>query len=95
MSEPRAYTSIPDPIPTIEGVVATLTAVKETLEVLTGTSGQRGWANQVFIVKPRDQSEVPVGTKTGDLWIVPPVLPTDTWSLSVWREGRWDLIVLP
>lgn len=90
MSSP--YQAIPAPSASIEGLLASVQALKQTVDTLVGLRGARGTTNQVFVVRPNNQSEIPIASKDNDLWIIPPVLDTESWQLSVWRNGEWQKI---
>lgn len=87
------YRSIPAPSRNIDELVAAVDALKQNVETLMGIRGIRGIANQVFVVRPNNQSQIPVASKDNDLWIVPPVLAGEVWQVSVWRNGSWQSVI--
>lgn len=65
MSKP-SYPSIPEPTPTIEGILPAVQSLKMAVELLTGQqSGVSFGAPRVFV-----QPSQPLTGDKGDLWIV-------------------------
>lgn len=88
-----AYRSIPEPTANPKDLMAAVQALKQNVEVLMGIRGSRGFANQVFIVRARNQNEIPLATKDGDIWLIPPLTADESWQLSVWRNETWEKVV--
>lgn len=91
MSSP--YDAIPEPSDDTDNHAECLKALKQNVEILTGMLGSRGWGNQTIIFRAKDDRETtPVGTKNGDRWLIPPLLPGEVWVESVWVNGTWRVL---
>lgn len=84
----KLYASIPDPGADVGSLLATVSALKSTIETLVGINGQPGTAATVFV-----QPDMPaVGqAKNNDIWFKKPILATDVWVQSVWddKSQKW------
>jgi len=77
----NGFASIPEPTPTVEGLLETVQALKTTVEVLAGLrAGQP--AAYVFL-----QSSIPSQPKVGDLWI-----NSGNGVMTYWNGTTWLLV---
>lgn len=72
----KTFPAIPDPVPTVEGLLTTVQVLKMCVELLTG---QRGTVapNRVFT-----QSTAPTAEQAGDMWVYDGTLLY--WDGSAW-----------
>jgi len=82
------YTPIPEVGEDLASLRSVVVALKNTIQILIGSDGTSGAANQIFINR-----STPVASKKGDGWVRPAALPGETVQWSVWDGTRWLKIV--
>lgn len=71
-----------------DSVLATIEAIVQNIQVLTGKIGGTGAAVSLTLFRKTNSTDPdPIGTKRGDLWWTPPISLTDKWVRRVWDVG--------
>ena len=91
-SLPRRYAQIPEPGESIETLRQSVSALKQTVEELTGQSRKDsgGQTNTVFFMPEK----TPVANRRGDMWITPKGSDPSLYNIFVWADANtgWVLI---
>lgn len=80
----KAFAAIPEPMPTMESMLNTVQALKQTVELLTGQRGNVA-PTRVFV-----QNGKPTPERVGDIW----VNTSATNKVLVWDGTDWRIVTV-
>ncbi len=87
------FSSIPEIDDDISSHTSALKSIKQTLEQLIGVRGNLSYRQSIVYHQKTSSDPLPVALDEGDVWWQPPINKGDAWKQSVYKNGKWQLVV--